>query len=121
MARRTSSMRDVAPVEVSLWTTHTALISPLWSLRSRASIALASAPPRQSDAINSGIKPRVSAMAFHKLAKWPVSYISTLSPGESVLTRHASHAPVPEAGYKKTGPAVLKIVLMPLSTRWPNS
>ena len=32
------------------------------------------------------------------VAKWPVSAISTRSPGESVLTRAASQAPVPEAG-----------------------
>ena len=38
------------------------------------------------------------AMLFHSVAKWPVSYISTLSPGESVLSSAASHAPVPEEG-----------------------
>ncbi len=37
-------------------------------------------------------------MFFHSVAKWPVSYISTLSPGDSVLTSAASQAPVPEAG-----------------------
>ena len=31
-------------------------------------------------------------------AKWPVSYISTWSPGLSVLASAASQAPVPEAG-----------------------
>ena len=36
MARRTSSMREVAPVEVSLCTTHTALmVCPLSSLQPR--------------------------------------------------------------------------------------
>ena len=37
-------------------------------------------------------------MFRHSVAKWPVSYISTLSPGESVLSSAASHAPVPEEG-----------------------
>ena len=39
-----------------------------------------------------------SAIFCHSVAKWPVSDISTRSPGESVLTSAASHAPVPEAG-----------------------
>ena len=38
------------------------------------------------------------AISLHSVAKWPVSNISTLSPGESVLTSAASHAPVPEPG-----------------------
>jgi hypothetical protein len=37
-------------------------------------------------------------MACHNEANWPVSVISTLSPGESAFTSAASHAPVPEAG-----------------------
>ena len=37
-------------------------------------------------------------MLFHSVAKCPVSYMRTLSPGESVLTSAASHAPVPEEG-----------------------
>ena len=37
-------------------------------------------------------------MVFHSVANWPVSNISTLSPGDSVLTSAASQAPVPEAG-----------------------
>ena len=98
MARRTSSMREVAPVEVSLCTTHTALMAwPLSSLR-RASMAAASAPLRQSEAMNSGSRPSLTAMVFHSVAKCPVSYISTLSPGDSVLSSAASHAPVPEEG-----------------------
>ena len=48
MARRTSSMREMAPVEVSLWTTHTALMVWPLSSRRRASMAAASAPLRQS-------------------------------------------------------------------------
>ena len=42
--------------------------------------------------------PIFTAIDFHRLAKWPVSYMSTRSPGDSVLTSAASHAPVPEAG-----------------------
>ena len=98
MARRTSSMREVAPVEVSLCTTHTALMVCPLSSRSRASMAPASAPLRQSEAMNSGCSPSLRLMLRHRVAKWPVSYISTLSPGESVLSSAASHAPVPEEG-----------------------
>jgi hypothetical protein len=61
-------------------------------------MAAASAPDRQSEAMNSGCSPSFSAMFFHKVAKCPVSYMSTLSPGESVLSSAASHAPVPEEG-----------------------
>ncbi len=61
-------------------------------------MAPASAPLRQSDSMNSGFSPSFVAIDFHSVAKWPVSYISTLSPGESVLTRAASQAPVPDEG-----------------------
>ena len=37
-------------------------------------------------------------MSFHSTANQPVRAISTASPGDSVLTSAASHAPVPEAG-----------------------
>ena len=37
-------------------------------------------------------------MTRHSVAKWPVSNISTRSPGDSVLTSDASHAPVPDEG-----------------------
>jgi hypothetical protein len=47
---------------------------------------------------NSGCKPRRSAIFCHSDAKWPVSNISTASPGLIVLASAASHAPVPEAG-----------------------
>ena len=36
-------------------------------------------------------------MFFHSVANWPVSTISTRSPGDSVLTSAASQAPVPVA------------------------
>ena len=42
--------------------------------------------------------PRRVAIFCHSAAKWPVSYISTWSPGLSVLDSAASQAPVPEAG-----------------------
>ena len=91
-------MSEVTPVEVSLCTTHTALIRwPVSSAR-RASILAASTPRRQSSPMNSGFSASFSAIFFHSVAKWPVSYISTVSPGDSVLTSAASQAPVPEAG-----------------------
>ena len=79
-------------------------------------MAAASTPPRQSPGSSSGASPRRSANCRHRLAKCPVSYISTRSPGDKVLTRAASQAPVPEAGKMTTGPAVLKIRLTPSST-----
>jgi hypothetical protein len=94
----TSGMRDTTPVEVSLCTTHTALMRSSVSARKRFSMASGSAPWRQSPARNSTSRPRRAASFCHKLAKCPVSAISTRSPAESEFTSAASHAPVPEAG-----------------------
>ena len=91
-------MREVTPVDVSLCTTQTALMRLSASARSRFSIASGSAPRRQSPATNSTSRPSLAAIFCHKVAKWPVSYMSTRSAGESVLTSAASQAPVPEAG-----------------------
>ena len=38
------------------------------------------------------------AMLRHSVAKWPVSKVSTRSPGDSVLTSADSHPPVPDEG-----------------------
>ena len=65
--------------------------------------------------------PQRFAMLCHSVAKWPVSTISTLSPGDSVLTIAASQAPVPEDGKIMTGPAVWKIFWLPSSTLRPSS
>jgi hypothetical protein len=95
-------MSLVTPVEVSLWTTHTALIWCCVSARKRFSIRSAWTPRRQPSTpgrpMNSVFRPRRVAILFHRLAKWPVSYISTASPGDSVLASAASQAPVPDAG-----------------------
>ena len=77
--------------------TQTALISCFLSSRRRASTAFGSAPVRQSVVMNSGLRPSFSAIFFHSVANWPVSTISTLSPGDSVLTSAPSQAPVPVA------------------------
>ena len=109
MARRTAAMSLVTPVEVSLWTTHTALIWWPASARNRSSMSPACTPWRQASgrpvaaqvpvrARNSGCSPRRSAIFCHSVANWPPSYISTVSPGLSVLASAASQAPVPEAG-----------------------
>ncbi len=42
-------------------------------------------------------------MFFQRVAKCPVSNISTLSPGERVLTSPASQAPVPDEAKITTG------------------
>jgi len=49
-------------------------------------------------AVNVERRPRRPAILDQSVANWPVSNMSTRSPGESVLTNAASHAPVPEAG-----------------------
>ena len=102
-------MSDVTPVEVSLCTTQTALIFFAVSWRNRVSIMSACTPRRQLGApgstsslpfhaSTSHCRPRRVASFCQSAAKWPVSYISTVSPGLSVLTSAASQAPVPDAG-----------------------
>src|SRR5919106_1168602 len=81
IAWRISSIRLTTPVEVSLCTTQTALMRWLRSSARRASIAAGSAPCRQSPGMNSGCTPSRSAISRHKVAKWPVSAISTRFPG----------------------------------------
>ncbi len=93
-AARTSAIRDVTPVEVSLCTTITALTSS----SSAAAIRSGSAPWRQSPSSQTTSSPSRSAISRQSVAKCPVSDAITLSPGESVLTIAASHAPVPDAG-----------------------
>ena len=96
IAARISATRLVTPVEVSLCTTITALMPG--SSRSAASACSGSAPWRQSPGSHFTSRPRRSAIARHRVAKWPVSKASTRSPGESVLTSAASQAPVPDDG-----------------------
>ena len=100
-----------------MWTTITALMARAVSCASRASIAAGSAPWRQSPGMNSTSMPQRAAMFRHSVAKWPVSTISTLSPGDSVLTIAASHAPVPDEGKMMTGPEVWKIFWQPSKDR----
>ena len=95
--RAESATRQVTPVEVSLCTTQTALIAARGP-RQGASTASGSTPWRQSPG-SSSIRARAAwPWRTRGFAKCPVSNISTRSPGESVLTRAASQAPVPEAG-----------------------
>jgi hypothetical protein len=65
--------------------------------------------------------PQRAAIWRHSVAKWPVSTISTWSPGDRVLTMAASQAPVPEDGKMITGPVVWKIFWLPASTALPSS
>ncbi len=97
IALRISATGERQPVDVSLCSTQTALISLFLSARRCSSTAAGSAPTRQSVLMNSGLRPSFSAMFFHSVANCPVSTISTRSPGESVLTSAPSHAPVPVA------------------------
>ncbi len=97
-AARTSGTRLVTPVDVSLCTTQTALIVCWSSAASRWAISAGSAPWRQSPGITSTCSPSRPASSDQRVEKWPVSLISTRSPGLSVLTSAASHAPVPDDG-----------------------
>ena len=56
-------------------------------------------------------------MSRHSVAKWPVSNMSTRSPGESVFTSAASHAPVPDDGKTTTGALVRGAPLLGEHTR----
>src|SRR6266704_1749545 len=121
IAARISPIRLVTPVEVSLCTTITALMTWVESWASLASISAGSAPWRQSPGMKSTSMPKRPAICRHNVAKWPVSTIRTLSPGDSVLTIAASQAPVPDEGKMTTGPAVLKIFWQPSNTALPSS
>ena len=79
-----------------------------------------SAPRRQSVSKKVGSSPRRFAISLQSEANQPVRGISTASPGESVLTSAASHAPVPEAGKITTGPLVWKTRLRPVRTERPS-
>ena len=56
------------------------------------------APRRQSPGTYSTLNPIFSAIPTQMFENCPVSNISTRSPGESVFTSAASHAPVPDEG-----------------------
>ena len=88
-----SGSRLVTPVDVSLWTTSTARIgvAVLRQLRfdhrrDRRRASSRQARPRRRG--RAGAPPRPTAVANS-----PISNASTLSPGDSVLTSAASHAP----------------------------
>ena len=106
MARRISAIGLTTPVEVSLWTTMTALIACSPSSLRRCSITAGSTASRQSPGSNATSSPSLSATPRHSVANWPLSNASTRSPGDRVLTSAASHAPVPDDGYMTTFPAV---------------
>jgi len=120
IALRIAGMSEVMPVAVSLWTTHTDLM--VWSLSSTNACSISSglAPSLQLPWSSWASRLSFPASLCHVPAKCPVSYISTRSPGESVLTSAASHAPVPEEGYMITGCFVWKISLIPSSTSSPR-
>ena len=98
-----------------------------WSRRSRSRCARPSrrarrrrARPRSAPGRRRGAsRPRATrrrgpsrtAISRHSVAKWPVSDAITLSPGDSVLTSAASHAPVPDAGIDDHRPGGLEHLL----------
>ncbi|MGY2937447.1 hypothetical protein ACVWZ6_007049 [Bradyrhizobium sp. GM6.1] len=118
---RTSRGGVTQPVEVSLWTTQTALMVCCLSAARRFSISARSAPWRQSLGMKSTSSLNLSAMPRHSTANWPVSHINTLSPGASTLTIAASQAPVPDEGKMITGCLVRNTRCMPARTAKPSS
>ena len=121
IAARTSAIRVVTPVDVSLWTMHTALTRCSRSAASFSSTSAGSTPCRQSPGTNSISIPSFPAICRHKVANCPVSNISTLSPGDSVLTSAASHAPVPDDGYITTVPWVWNTRFIPATISLPSA
>jgi hypothetical protein len=115
-AARMAGMSLVTPVEVSLWTTISALIDRSRSAARRSWTRSGSTPCRQLPGTSSTSRPRARAIWAQRPAKWPLSNASTRSPGERVLTRAASQAPVPDDGKATTGPVVPKIGLRPSRT-----
>jgi hypothetical protein len=113
--------RLVAPVEVSLCTTITALIACEVSCARRASIAAGSAPWRQSPGMKSTSMPQRAAICRHRVAKWPVSTISTLSPGRERVDDRGLPGARPRGRKMMTGPAVLKIFRLPSKTAFARS
>ena len=95
IAARTSAMRLVTPVEVSLWTTITARDVVVQRVGDPLRVGAVAPVALQPHDVQAEL---ASAIARQSVAKWPVSEAITLSPGESVLTSAASHAPVPDAG-----------------------
>ena len=98
-------MRLAQPVEVSLWTTQTALMRCArvgGECRADRGRVGAAAPVGVDE---DGSRPSRSAISCHSVANQPVRHISTASPGDSVLTSAASQAPVPEAGIDHHRPA----------------
>mmetsp|Transcript_14711 Transcript_14711/g.61322 ORF Transcript_14711/g.61322 Transcript_14711/m.61322 type:complete len:285 (-) Transcript_14711:394-1248(-) len=71
IARRTPAMSEVTPVVVSLCTTHTALISPLVSALSAASMRASSAPLPQRSSITFTSSPRRCAWSIQRCEKRP--------------------------------------------------
>ena len=98
IASRTGSTWVMQLVDVSLWTTQTALILCDLSAARRSSMAATSAPRRQSVSSSTGSRPSRCAICTQRWANQPVWLISTWSPGDKVLSSAASQAPVPDAG-----------------------
>ena len=98
MACRTAATFDVTPVDVSLWTTSTARSSCAVSATSRASTCAMGTPSPYGTSICSTSTPYAAAVFAKPVEKWPLTTASTRSPGDSVLTIAASHAPVPDPG-----------------------
>ena len=73
---------------------------------SLSSTKAGSTPCLQSPGTMSTVKQRFAAIFDQSVAKCPVSNASTRSPGLTVLTRAASHPPVPELGKMITGCSV---------------
>ena len=117
MARRTAAISDVTPVDVSLCTTHTALIRCCVSSRRRASIMSACTPRRQPSMPgkprNSGLRPRLRPSFSRAWRSGPVSYISTVIAGAQRVGQRRFPGAGAGSRIDHYGLLVLKIFLMP--------
>jgi hypothetical protein len=102
IARRTARMSLVTPVEVSLCTTHTALIACCVSAFRRSSIFEASTPRRQPSAPgrprNSVFRPQLRRELLPQRGEVAGLVHQHVVAGLSTFASAASQAPVPEAG-----------------------
>ena len=108
IARRTAATSLSTPVEVSLWTTPTALIRRSVSFRNASSTASGSAALRQSPGSVTTSAPKSPAISAHHVENAPVSGMTMASPGRNRLTMVLSQAPWPEDAQQRMVPSVPK-------------
>lgn len=113
MTLRTNARSLVTPVEVSLCTTHTALIFLSLSARRISSRRASSAASPHGWSMTVTSRPSRCIMSIQRCEKTPKRKVTTLSPGQSVLVSADSQPPVPVPGKMNGVPcSVSKIILV---------